>query len=497
MGRLVYNTSTNYTAKLNPFPYQMEAFNALKDLDYAAIFHEQGLGKTKIAIDLILYWLAKRNIDTVLVVTKKQLVKNWIDEFKIHTYILPQILSSNHGDNFYILNSRARVIITNFETISSEKERIKLFLKTRNVAIVIDESTKLKNPKAKITQDFFDLSPLFRIRVIMSGTPVANRPYDLWAQIYFLDFGKSLGTDFDKFKRMTDLNNRLSHNDDQKNVFETSVSKIFYKISKFTVRETKKSSGIILPKKIYKNTLVEFEQSQEQMYDKVMKDMRIEIKKNGNSYYDDDQVALKRLLRLLEIASNPALIDDQYKSETLKFKELKKIINNVVNNNEKCIVWTNFIKNVDDFCRQFGQFYPAKVHGKMLIESRNKSIEQFKKDPNCKILFATPQAAKEGLTLTVANHVIFFDRGFNLDDYLQAQDRIHRISQKKNCFVYNLMIKDSIDVWIDKLLQAKQYAAFLAQGDISLSKYQAHMDYSYGDLVREILEVGNNDSVHE
>ena len=126
----------------------------------------------------------------------------------------------------------------------------------------------------------------------------------------------------------------------------------------------------------------------------------------------------------------------------------------------------------------------------MTIEDRNKSVERFKFGDS-KILFATPQAAKEGLTLTVANNVIFYDRGFNLDDYLQAQDRIHRISQKKTCNIYNLMVKDSIDIWVDKLLQAKQNAAFLAQGDFKLAKYQSVMDYSYGDLIKEILNIEN------
>ena len=87
----------------------------------------------------------------------------------------------------------------------------------------------------------------------------------------------------------------------------------------------------------------------------------------------------------------------------------------------------------------------------------------------------------------MANHVIFYDRGFSLDDYLQAQDRIHRISQKKTCYIHNIIMNDSIDEWIDVLLKAKQNAALLAQGDISLSKYKEAADYSFGDLVRAIL----------
>ena len=76
---------------------------------------------------------------------------------------------------------------------------------------------------------------------------------------------------------------------------------------------------------------------------------------------------------------------------------------------------------------------------------------------------ATPAAAKEGLTLTVANHAVFYDRSFSLDDYLQAQDRIHRISQSRPCFITNLTARNTIDEWVDVLLAAKHLAAQLGQ----------------------------------
>ena len=147
----------DYSTKHDAFPYQFEAFEELKDKDYAAIFHEQGLGKTKIAIDLLLYWLENREIDTVLIVTKKTLVNNWVEEFGEHTNLHPKILCSNKRSNYFVFNGRAEVIITNFETISSELERMRLFLKTRNVAIVIDESTKIKNQESRLNQAFFEL----------------------------------------------------------------------------------------------------------------------------------------------------------------------------------------------------------------------------------------------------------------------------------------------------------------------------------------------------
>ena len=487
MSRIISTYRANLSAKKEAFAYQFEAFNTIKDLNYSAIFHEQGLGKTKIAVDLLLYWLRKRNIDTVLIVTKKQLVKNWQDELTVHTYIKPSVLSNNKKDNFYVLNSPTKIIITNFETISTDKLRIELFLKCRNVAIIIDESTKLKNPKAKLTQDFFDLAPLFKIRTIMTGTPIANRPYDIWAQVYFLDFGESLGKDYSEFKSCNDLSNDLGNDPERRRRFEESVASIFERITAFSVRETKNSCGLSLPTKEYLMEYVDFEAEQKRIYCEVVHDLTLEYKRNGEVFFDDESVSLKRLLRLTQIASNPKLLNEDYSYISGKEERLTQLLQTIVARGEKCIVWSNYIDNVNYFQKKYAEYEPKKVHGSMAIADRNASIERFKTDGNCKVLFATPQAAKEGLTLTVANNVIFYDRGFNLDDYLQAQDRIHRISQSRKCYIYNLIMNDSIDIWIDKLLQAKQYAASLAQGDIDIDHYKEIADYGYGEIIRDIL----------
>ena len=492
MSRIISRVPTNYESKTEAFPYQLEAFLTLKDLDYSAVFHEQGLGKTKIAVDLLLYWLKNRDIDTVLIVTKKQLVRNWENELAVHTNIRPKVLSSNKTDNFYVFNSAARIVIANFEALSTDKARVKLFLKSRNVAIIIDESTKLKNPDAQLTKDFFELSDYFKIRTIMTGTPVANRPYDIWSQIYFLDKGKSLGTDFAEFRRHTDLSNKLSRSEEERELFEQTVAGIFKKIESFTVRETKKSCGISLPQKVYETVYCDFEPTQYHMYETVLRELEIAVKQDDKTVVDDDSVALKRLLRLLQLSSNPRLISDDYSAVSGKENQLNELLSEITTAGEKCIVWSNFIENIEFFFKKYSTYNPCKIHGAMNIEDRNASVEKFKTDVTCKIMFATPQAAKEGLTLTVANNVIFYDRGFNLDDYLQAQDRIHRISQKKTCYIYNLILHGSIDEWVDKLIHAKHYAALLAQGDMPRDEYTQIADYSYSDVVREILEAGRN-----
>lgn len=479
-----------YEAKYTAYEYQREAVNALKDLEYGAIFHEQGLGKTKIAIDILLYWLNKRMVDVVLIVTKKQLVANWVGEFKEHTGLKPAILTSNKADNYYVFNGKNRLIVTNFEVLSSEIKRFRTYLNILDVGIIVDESAKLKNPESKLTQTFFELRSKFKKRIILTGTPIANRPYDIWAQIYFLDGGRSLGENFSDFKSNTNLSNDLASNEEKAKKFEEVVAKINNKISAFTVRETKNSGIICLPDKEYHNILVNFEDNQFKKYEQIRKEMQTLIEKNEKTIVDDSTASLKRLLRLVQVASNPRLLDELYFGPSAKEVKLDRLINDIINKGEKCIVWSSFIENIEYFNDKYRNRGSVKIHGRMNIEARVKSVDRFKHDPNVLILFATPQSAKEGLTLTVANHVIFYDRGFSLDDYLQAQDRIHRISQKKKCYIYNLMIKGSIDEWIDILLKAKENAARLGQGDINIDEYRDSIDYSFGEIISNILGGG-------
>ena len=81
--------AANLQAKFSAFPHQVDALEAIKDLPYAAIFHEQGLGKTKIGLDLALSWLARDIVDSVLIVAKKGLISNWRSEVSDHSYLTP------------------------------------------------------------------------------------------------------------------------------------------------------------------------------------------------------------------------------------------------------------------------------------------------------------------------------------------------------------------------------------------------------------------------
>lgn len=477
----------NLSPKAAGFVYQVQAVNATKDLPYAAVFHEQGLGKTKIGIDLALYWLTKSIVDSVLVVTKRGLIQNWVDELRAHTHVIPRLLSQDKRANFLAFNSPARIYLTHYEVLKSERKRLKLFLKTRRVAVILDEAHKIKNPESDLTEAIFDLAPGFERRVIMTGTPVANRPYDIWAQIFFLDHGDSLGQDFSTFKKTLDLSNDLSRNANKVERFEEALSGLFQRIQKFSVRETKRAADIHLPEKNLRNISADLESRQAEIYHRFQQDLAAIVVKHGVPEYDDAEDILKRLLRLIQVASNPKLVDDSYHRAPGKFPVLLNLIEEIIDRNEKAIVWTTFVDNADWLARELRAFNAVKVHGRLSYDERAKSLRTFKLDSECRLLIATPSSAKEGLTLTVANNAIFYDRSFSLDDYLQAQDRIHRISQDKDCTVTNIIATNTVDEWVDTLLAAKHLAAQLGQGDITREQYNAQASYAFGQMVRDVL----------
>ena len=376
----------------------------------------------------------------------------------------------------------------NYEVISSNFDLISDFLGTCRVGVILDESQKIKNPDSKLADCFHSLAGRFERRIIMTGTPVANRPYDIWSQIRFLDQGKALGDSFTEFKSELDLPADSTPSSE----YGSKLSDVMDKIRHFSIRDTKRSSGLELPDKTILTYSVKLAQLQSRIYATYRDEMAYELQQGGEFVIDDAEYILKRLLRLVQCASNPVLVDKTYHELPGKFSKLHELFNEISLQSNKVIVWTGFVDNVEWLCDMLRQYKPQKVHGYMAIEDRNDSIRRFKTDNSCRILLATPGAAKEGLTLTVANHAVFYDRSFSLDDYLQAQDRIHRISQTQTCFIHNFIAENTIDEWVDMLLNAKYQAAQLTQGDISREAFDTAFRSDLSEALLQILSPGQD-----
>ena len=330
------------------------------------------------------------------------------------------------------------------------------------MAIVLDESHKIKNPDAKTTKAVLALRNLAKKRIIITGTPIANKPLDLWAQFYFLDKGELLGDDYKKFEKKYSVNLKDINLPEQKDQFN-NLREIILSNS---IRRLKKDV-LELPEKIYIDKYVEIKGQQKKTYVQLKKELYIEITNmDGEKIIDESNELLKKLLRLAQIASNPFLIDKAYNETPAKFPLLDALVENILEEKEKVIVWSCFVENIRILYRRYKKLGSLMLYGDIPIEKRNEIVKQFRRNDELAILIANPAAAREGLTLTAANNAIYLDRNFNLVDYLQSQDRIHRISQTKECRIYKLIAKNTIDEYVDEIIYKKHKLAEYIQGDI-------------------------------
>jgi len=455
------NYKFDYSPKTRPFPHQVEAIEYISSNENVPLFDEQGLGKTKIVIEALCNNMEKRIIDGVLVICKKHLIDNWKEEIETHSHLKYIVLRGRASQKGAKFMGYSHFYLINYESVIGEVERIKMFLSIRKMALVLDESHKIKNPDAKTTKAILELRDLAKKRIIITGTPIANKPLDLWAQFYFLDNGILLGSDYKDFEKTYSIAMKDTDLTEHKDRFD-SLRDIILSNS---IRRLK-VNVLELPEKTYIDKYVQIEGQQKKKYDKLKKDLYIEVTNiEGEKIIDESSELLKKILRLVQIASNPFLIDKAYNETPAKFPLLDTLIQDILERGEKLIVWSCFVENIKILRKRYKDFGSLLLYGDIPIEKRNEIVKQFRKNDESKILIANPAAAKEGLTLTSANNAIYLDRNFNLVDYLQSQDRIHRISQTKECKIYKLIAADTIDEYVDEIIYKKHKLAEYVQGD--------------------------------
>lgn len=446
----------NFTAKTQALAHQVEAINYISQHKEVALFDEQGLGKTKIVIEALCHSMQQGDIEGVLVVAPMSLLYNWEQEVLKHSFLIPIVLRGSKKEKRYKFMTGANFYITNYEAVIAELSRIRRFCKSRKIAIVLDEAARIKEPTTKTAQALFELKNYSEKRIIITGTPVANTPVDLWSQYYFLNGGKLLGKDYNEFK--ADFNERSFN-------YDARLKELRKVVAQHSIRRCK-NNVLELPEKRFINIYVRLSGKQLSLYTKLRDELRIEVLNiEGETIVDDAENILKKLLRLTQIASNPHLIDKGHTETPAKFTALESLLSDIFSRNEKVIIWTSFVENILILKNRLNQYYPLVIYGGIPIKDRAEIVKTFQESEENKIIIANPSAAREGLTLTKANNAIYVDRNFNLVDYLQSQDRIHRISQTKECNIYKILAEGTIDGYIDRLIEAKRDIAGYVQSD--------------------------------
>jgi SNF2 family DNA or RNA helicase len=293
-------------------------------------------------------------------------------------------------------------------------------------------------------------------RYILTGTPVANKPDDLWSQFYFLDDGASLRQTFDEF--------RSKYRGDGGGYVE--LDDLREKVAQISKRRLK-DHAVALPPKQIRRLGVRMTGRQRQLYEEMRNELAIWVRSmDGAEVVKQGEAILARLVRLAQLASNPGVLDASYDETPCKFAAIDGLLSEAMSDaTRKAIIWTSFVENIPALQKRFSALSPVSLHGSLSSSQRDRSIRAFKEDASVRLMVANPAAAREGLTLTQANLTIYLDRTFNLVDYLQSQDRIHRISQTKPCEVILLVVENSIDEFVDFSLEQKSRLAKFVQMD--------------------------------
>jgi SNF2 family DNA or RNA helicase len=232
-----------------------------------------------------------------------------------------------------------------------------------------------------------------------------------------------------------------------------------------------KNDVLALPEKEYQTLYTHLSGKQLEMYKTLSEELVIEITNSKREIVlDESNALLKKLLRLTQIASNPYLIDKNYNETPSKFSILDDLVNTLILSGEKVLIWTNFVENIVLLKKRYKKYFPLVIYGNISIRDRSEYIKEFQLTETNRIMILNPSAAREGITLTRANNAIYLDRNFNLVDYLQSQDRIHRISQDKKCTIYKIIAKGTIDEYIDNFVDVKKEIAGFLQSDINKIK---------------------------
>ena len=459
----------NYKFKTKPYAHQLTALEKSWNKDNFAYFMEMGTGKTKVLIDNLAMLYDKGRVDGALIVAPKGVIGTWYNQ-ELPTHL------PNHIENVSVLwqpniNKKQKekldtlfetgedlhILIMNVEASSTEKgtEFAKKFLRSHKSLVAIDESTTIKNPKAKRTKNITDLSHLAKYRRIMTGSPVTKNPLDLYSQCeflhpYLLDFTSyyAFRNRYAEMKTLHMHGRQIQIVSNFKNLGELSDT-----LKNFSYRVLKEDC-LDLPDKIYIKRNISLTTEQQKVYES-MKEKALAIL-NGKQVTSVS--ALTQLMRLHQITCGHFVADDGSVQE-VKSNRLNELMDVLEEIEGKAIIWAHYQHDIKKIIKSIEKVHgPGSVvdyYGLTAQEHRQPNIKKFQEDDKCRFLVGTPQTGGYGITLTQANTVVYYSNGYDLEKRLQSEDRAHRIGQKKSVTYVDIMAEETVDEKIVKALRKK------------------------------------------
>ena len=441
-------------------PYQIAGYqwlSYLNDVGWGGILaDDMGLGKTVQALTMLEYYKKTNGSIKAIVICPTTLIYNWQNEVRKFT---PELSFHIHHGNTRLRKheelTQHNIIITTYGTLRSD---ISMFVQVLFDYVVLDESQAIKNPSSKVTKAATLLTA--KNRLCMSGTPLQNNTFDIFAQMNFLNPGLLGSMEFFRNEFATPID-KFGEPEQKEH-----LRKLLYP---FILRRTKEQVAKDLPEKTETILFCEMEEEQRSIYEAYRNSYRDKILGAIDQQgIDKSQLTiLQGLMKLRQICDSPAILNEEEKfpNNSIKLDELAREISENIGQH-KALIFSQFLGMLALIKEKLKeQNVPFEYFdGSTSPTEREKAIQNFQNNDDCRVFLISLKAGGVGLNLTAADYVYIVDPWWNPAVEQQAIDRTHRIGQTKNIFAYRMICIDTIE---DKILQLQEKKKTLAKELIS------------------------------
>lgn len=495
------NFPTTFTFKTPPMPHQSEALDALYGLHTMAWFMDMGTGKTWVVTNIHAALAVDKQCDAVVVLCPLSLRRNWQRQLEMHMPVWNQytvhLLSSDpKGLKEYEAWLRAsqqqlskgvklqRWLVAGIESLISNNAMAvleKFTCSSTRTAIVCDEAHKIKNASAERTKRACRLARMSEWRTIMTGTPVSQGPFDLFAMFEFLDPDIIGLGDFYSFQHVYGI---FGGHENREVLGYQNLPELMEIIAPFTFQARKSEVLKDLPPKTFEVRELKMSAEQQRLYTTMR---RAKIVATGDKQLIV-QNALEKMLRLQEIAGGyvsyekdvdplDVLLDRKNRKKTQRERidgvnaKIEEVLQIAQESDQSTIVWCLWREELAEvaFCLRKAGYSVGEFHGGIKEDERERIKAQFQAG-KLRFIVANVTTGGTGHDFYKATIEIFYNNSFSLIDREQAEDRAHRIGQRGQLTIIDLVYEKTVDVTALTALQAKLDMSEYARREIDAAR---------------------------
>lgn len=435
---------------------------------------EMGLGKT---IQAIATCNALPEVKNVLIVCPASLKLNWELEWRKWDVRGLPVRVVNSKDAFAQLPLELReregpgfvgVVIINYERVKNHRNDIDMI---NWDVLICDEVHYMKSGKSqrkqyvlgkwekdKATGEFRQpITPIAaRTRLFLTGTPIVNKPIELWPIVQALDrngLGRSrnyfeqryCGLEYTAYAR--DVGGATNLDELQDRLRKAIMIR---RLKKDVLKELppKRRSVVLLEPDKRQQTLIARER---EILHKLDPSDRLYRTDAGDNY---DQIVAT--LKSPKGVSFEEIAQLRHDVAVSKIPAVIEHVEELLETVDKVVLMAHHHDVVDAVRLHFGSIMTATIDGRTPVEERQAAVTRFQNDPTCRLFVGSIRAAGVGLTLTAASTVVFAELDWTPGNVSQAEDRCHRIGQHDMVNVYHLVLDGSLDSRMARIIVAKQ-----------------------------------------